>query len=300
MNVLDILTLIDSRLCSDFSTATSVYFGVESSKLGQAVSGKWGGHGVDDGGRREGGRAASLWWAFAHPPRASQAAQRFPGCLCDLLGALVSQFVVLQVDILCSVLDSEEEGHLMCAFPTGYGKSLPMLLLGLHMPEGRSQNMKPCHYFAWKLTSNSSALTSVMTCFASHYRLHSHHCGAPSHHRSSVGSRMWAAWHPCHGWKSGKLEILQLKKVTANLPQISPKHFEASMASRPKLLVCSVEYLADPKVDVDHPICQFLNFSQVRNVILNTRFSPAGTRPIVCVDEAQVSCYYYFNVVIGS
>ena len=32
-------TLIDSRLCSDFSTATSVYFGVESSKLGQAVSG---------------------------------------------------------------------------------------------------------------------------------------------------------------------------------------------------------------------------------------------------------------------
>ena len=37
--------LIDSRLCSDFSTATSVYFGVESSKLGQAVSGKWGGHG---------------------------------------------------------------------------------------------------------------------------------------------------------------------------------------------------------------------------------------------------------------
>ena len=45
MNVLDILTLIDSRLCSDFSTATSVYFGVESSKLGQAVSGKWGGHG---------------------------------------------------------------------------------------------------------------------------------------------------------------------------------------------------------------------------------------------------------------
>ena len=45
MNVLDILTLIDSRLCSDFSTATSAYFGVESSKLGQAVSGKWGGHG---------------------------------------------------------------------------------------------------------------------------------------------------------------------------------------------------------------------------------------------------------------
>ena len=39
------------------------------------------------------------------------------------------------------------------------------------------------------------------------------------------------------------------------------------------------------------PICQFFKFSQVRNVILKVRLSPAGTRPIVCVDEAQVSCY---------
>ena len=60
----------------------------------------------------------------------------------------MSQFVVLQVDILCRVLDSEEEGHLMCAFPTGYGKSLPMLLLGLLMPEGRSKNLKPCYDLA--------------------------------------------------------------------------------------------------------------------------------------------------------
>ena len=39
------------------------------------------------------------------------------------------------------------------------------------------------------------------------------------------------------------------------------------------------------------PICQFIKFSQVRNVILKVRLAPAGTRPIVCVDEAQVSCY---------
>ena len=35
-------------------------------------------------------------------------------------------------------------------------------------------------------------------------------------------------------------------------------------------------------------------------MILKNRLSPAGTRPIVCIDEAQVSCYYYFNVVMGS
>ena len=47
-------------------------------------------------------------------------------------------FMILQVDILCRALDKEEEGHMMCALPTGYGKSLPMLLLGLLMPEGRT------------------------------------------------------------------------------------------------------------------------------------------------------------------
>ena len=87
----------------------------------------------------------------------------------------MSQFVVLQVDILCRALHKEEEGHLLCAFPTGYGKSLPMLLLGLLMPEGRAQNLK----------------------------------------------------------------------LVIVLPQISPTEFEAAMARRPKLLVCSVEFLAD-------------------------------------------------------
>ena len=45
--------------------------------------------------------------------------------------------VILQVDILTIALDAREEGHLMCAFPTGFGKSMPMMLLGLFMPIGR-------------------------------------------------------------------------------------------------------------------------------------------------------------------
>ena len=46
------------------------------------------------------------------------------------------QFEGLQVDILTIALDVKEGGHLMYAFPTGYGTSMPMLLLGLLMPEG--------------------------------------------------------------------------------------------------------------------------------------------------------------------
>ena len=71
------------------------------------------------------------------------------------------------------------------------------------------------------------------------------------------------------------------------------------MARRPKLLVCSVEFLADSQVGgVDDPICQLFNFSQVRNVILKNRLSPAGTRPIVCIDEAQVLLFRCWNVVL--
>ena len=47
----------------------------------------------------------------------------------------------------------------------------------------------------------------------------------------------------------------------AKLPQISPREFEAAMARRPKLLVCSVEFLADSQVGgVDDPICQLFIF----------------------------------------
>ena len=41
--------------------------------------------------------------------------------------------------------------------------------------------------------------------------------------------------------------------MTSKLSQISPKEFNAAMASRPRLLVCSVEFLADSEVDRDDP-----------------------------------------------
>ena len=110
---------------------------------------------------------------------------------------------------------------------------------------------------------------------------------------------MWAPRHPCHGWKSGECEIFQLGIYIAKLPQIMPKDFDAAMSSRPKLLVCSVEFLADLQVGGVHdPICQLFNFSMVRKVILKNRLSPAGTCPIVCIDEAQVllllQCWHVF------
>ena len=146
------------------------------------------------------------------------------------------------------------------------------------------------------LVSDAEFDSRTLTSCASYYRLHSHYCGAPPHNWSSVGVGMWASRHICHGWKSGKIFQWNGQNIVPQLPQIAPKDLEAAMARRPKLLVCSVEYLADSQVGVDDPIWyQLFNFTKVRNAILKTRLAPAGTHPIVCIDEAQVSCLFVFQ-----
>ena len=202
--------------------------------------------GVGDGGRRKGGSATSIRWATARPPRASLPAQRFPGCLSNILEVRVSQFVVLQVDILCRALHKEEEGHLMCAFPTGYGKSLPMLLLGLLMPEGRTPNLIWEHQQVLSPITGSTVIIVVpLHTIEAQLVLECERLNIPAMAGSKVSmkSLSWGSFH------------------MAKLLQISPREFDAAMTRRPKLLVCSVEFLADSQVGgVDYPICQLSFF----------------------------------------
>ena len=46
---------------------------------------------------------------------------------------MVGQF---QADILASAADDEDAFHILSCLPTGYGKSLPTLLLSLFLPQG--------------------------------------------------------------------------------------------------------------------------------------------------------------------
>ena len=58
-----------------------------------------------------------------------------------------------------------------------------------------------------------------------------------------------------------KVSMKSLSFHMAKLLQISPREFDAAMTRRPKLLVCSVEFLADSQVGgVDYPICQLSFF----------------------------------------
>ena len=50
--------------------------------------------------------------------------------------------LILQADIVRCAIDDDETCHIMGALPTGYGKSLPMLVTGLLMPPGKYGHTK--------------------------------------------------------------------------------------------------------------------------------------------------------------
>ena len=47
-----------------------------------------------------------------------------------------SQHGQFQADIIASAADNEDASHILSCLPAGYGKSLPMLLLSLFLPQG--------------------------------------------------------------------------------------------------------------------------------------------------------------------
>ena len=72
----------------------------------------------------------------------------------------------LQLDILQSALDQDDPNHILCALPTGFGKTMPMLLLGHLLPPGAGIPIleTPCYSktfqarwrWSWFLSSRSS------------------------------------------------------------------------------------------------------------------------------------------------
>ena len=172
--------------------------------------------GLEHGRRSEGGCVEKIRWAKAHPPEASKPAPRFPGCLCNILKVLsLNLWVVLQVDMLAIALDAREEGHLMCAIPVfqlDMERVYQWFCLVSSCLKVNDQKLELCDSlggmaedYVFYAESDSRALTSC----ASYFRLNSHYCGAPPHNWSSAGVKMWSPRHTCHGWKPGKLKMLQ-------------------------------------------------------------------------------------------
>lgn len=60
----------------------------------------------------------------------------------------------------------------------------------------------------------------------------------------------------------------------------------------PRLLICSPEFLGNSEVcDINMNLLKTsTDLPQIRDILLECRLTPVGTRPIVCIDECQVTC----------
>ena len=68
------------------------------------------------------------------------------------------------MDILQSALDADDRSHLMVALPTGYGKTMPMLLLGHLLPAGRNHlELQKKSYFFFLPGSFTIVMTPTTT-----------------------------------------------------------------------------------------------------------------------------------------
>ena len=122
----------------------------------------------------------------------------------------------------------------------------------------------------WSEGWDMRALTTIV----SHCRLHSHHCGAPPHHWGTVGFGMWAPRHPCHGWKPGKLVILQWDgtNIVPNCCRFRRKILKQPWPAGQSFWCAVLSIWLTHRLDVDDPMwCQIVNFTQVRNTILKLR-----------------------------
>ena len=104
-----------------------------------------------------------------------------------------------QVDLISAMTNSEARDHLLGALPTGYGKSLPMLVASLLLPPGiECENLLAVLKFDFHRLDNCCHLSFDHHCPTAHERLQQ-----VRHQRSCWTSGMWQSsiqlkifWYP--------------------------------------------------------------------------------------------------------
>ena len=97
------------------------------------------------------------------------------------------EFLFEQVDLISAMTNSEARDHLLGALPTGYGKSLPMLVASLLLPPGiECENLLAVLKFDFHRLDNCCHLSFDHHCPTAHERLQQ-----VRHQRSCWTSGMW-------------------------------------------------------------------------------------------------------------
>ena len=200
---------------------------------------------------------------------------------------IFSQQHILQMDILESAVDTGDPHHILCALPTGFGKTMPMLLLGHLLPPGAGCKI-----------SDPFALHNVLSRVRWSWSPSSQlNCSCWTTARGWACQSLLAArciiyfWNI--NWYSYPMGVIGFgQKLTNRFPLLS---LRKNYLSALKSWSATWSFCLQRRWSKDCFNCIFLKLPlQVKDAIMNTRLSPRGHRPIVCIDEAQVA---YPNIV---
>lgn len=135
--------------------------------------------------------------------------------------------------------------------------------------------------------------TKDLTCWC---RFNHHYSSTAERDSGSAEEWLWQGWHFGSGGRTGYLRILSGSSDDLKC-QFEPEQFKEELKKRPRLLICSPEFLGSSEVQQFTKYLQFANtgwndqsdLPQIRDILLECKLAPAGLRPIVCIDECQVT-----------
>ena len=143
-----------------------------------------------------------------------------------------SQHGQFQADIIASAADNEDASHILSCLPTGYGKSLPMLLLSLFLPQGMTIDytgqVQPTF-----TTGSITVIVVPLTSIADQLKMECSRLGLSA----VVGGEVVAHWS-CLKYQSSI--------------QLGPEEMRSELLKRPHILICSAEFLSSEEVDPGH------------------------------------------------
>ena len=152
-----------------------------------------------------------------------------------------SQHGQFQADIIASAADDEDAFHILSCLPTGYGKSLPMLLLSLFLPQGMT-----IEYTHWIYTLYRPRPTGFQCRF--------NYCnrGATDFHWGPTKDGVLSTWLVCCCWRPGGLVTHWSCLKYQSSIKVGLEDMRKELLKRPHILICSAEFLSSEEVNPGH------------------------------------------------
>ena len=198
----------------------------------------------------------------------------------------------MKADIAACALDQADNSHVLSCFPTGMGKTLPMLLTSVLLPEGKNYwtncTLIAHDIEAYMCAGSTTIIVAPLRALQAQLKIDCEKAGIDALVGEQVQKRLGRIIYIAFCTSCQKTDDINF--------QFEPEQFKLEMFKLPRILICSPEFLASNEVDnfSSHITTLFsakttiLVLPQVRKVMHDCQLAPAGGRPVLFIDECQV------------